>query len=64
MPTLDGPLLRSYIEDAINQDPAILKKTIETQIDTLLIQPLHSASTQTIPLPQLVIIDATNVTIV
>jgi len=49
---------------AINPDPVIFKKNIEIQIDTLLIQPLHSTSTQTIPLPQLVIIDATNVTIV
>ena len=49
---------------AINQDPAIFKKNVETQIDTLLIQPLYSASIQTIPLPKLVIIDATNVTIV
>ena len=51
------PGTRVYIEDAIERDPAIFNKNLQTQINTLLIKPLQSVSTQTIPLPKLIIID-------
>ena len=37
---LTVPHTRTHIEDAIERDPAIFKKNIQTQIDTLLIKPL------------------------
>ena len=49
---------RPYIEDAIQQDPAIFKKNIQTQIDTLLIKPLQlTFSTQVVPFPKLFVLD-------
>ena len=49
--TKDRLITTLAYQRALNQDPAIFKKNIETQIDTLLIQPLDSASTQTIHCP-------------
>jgi hypothetical protein len=54
---LSIPDTRIHVEDAIERDPVIFKKNMETQIDTLLIKPFESASTQTIPSPKLIIID-------
>jgi hypothetical protein len=51
------PGTRTYIEAAIEGDPAIFSKNLQTQIDTLLIKPFQSASTQTPPSPKLIIID-------
>ena len=55
---LSIPNTRAHIEDAIEQDPAIFKKNIRTQIDTLLIKPLQFTSwNQGIPFPKLFIVD-------
>ena len=55
---LSIPSTRAYIEGAIEQDPAIFKKNIQTQIDTLLIKPLQfTSSTQVAPFPKLFIVD-------
>src|SRR5882757_7658152 len=54
---LSIPDTRIYIEDAIERDPVIFKKNMETQIDTLLIKPFQSALTQTITSPKLIVID-------
>jgi nucleoside-triphosphatase THEP1 len=54
---LSIPDTRSHIEDAINRDPAVFKRNIETQIEALLIQPFRSVSTETVPSPKLIIID-------
>jgi NACHT domain len=50
------PDTRAYIEDAIERDPAIFNKNLQTQIDTLFIKPFQFASAQ-IPLAKLIIID-------
>jgi NACHT domain len=52
---LSIPDTRTYIEVAIERDPAIFKKNLETQIDTLLIKPFQSISST--HLPKLIIID-------
>jgi hypothetical protein len=54
---LSIPDTRNHIEHAIERDPVIFSKNMETQIDTLLIKPFQSALTQTIPSAKLVIID-------
>ena len=55
---LSIPNTRAHIEDAIEQDPAIFKKNIRTQIDTLLIKPLQFISwNQDTPFPKLFIVD-------
>jgi NACHT domain len=55
---LSIPDTRTHIEEAIEQDPVIFKKNIQTQIDTLLIKPLQSTlSSQVAPFPKLFIID-------
>ena len=55
---LSVPNTRPHIEHAIEQDPAIFKKNIQTQIDTLLIKPFQSvSSTQISPSQKLIIID-------
>src|SRR5882757_3662734 len=51
------PDTRTLIEDAIERDPAIFHKNLQIQIETLLIKPFQSTSTQTIPSPKLIIID-------
>jgi hypothetical protein len=53
--TVAIPDTRTFIEDAIERDPAIFHKNFRTQIETLLIRPLQSISTQ--PFPKLIIID-------
>ena len=55
---LSVPNTRPHIEHAIEQDPVIFKKNIQTQIDTLLIKPLQLTSwSQVIPFPKLFIVD-------
>ena len=55
---LSIPETRTYIEDAVERDPAIFNKSIRTQIDTLLIEPFHSVlSAQIIPSQKLIIVD-------
>ena len=56
---LSIPNTRPYIEGAIEHDPAIFKKNIQTQIDTLLIKPLQSMSStqEATPFPKLFIVD-------
>ena len=56
---LSIPDTRTLIEDAIERDPAIFYKNIQTQIDTLLIKPFQAAPTQVVqvPFPRLIIID-------
>ena len=56
---LSVPDTRTLIEDAIERDPAIFYKNIQTQIDTLIIRPFQAAPTQVIqvPFPRLIIID-------
>jgi NACHT domain len=51
------PDTRAYIEEAIERDPAIFYKNLQTQIDTLLIKPFQFVSTQITPLPKLIIVD-------
>jgi DNA replication protein DnaC len=54
------PETRTHIEDAIERDPAIFYKNIQTQIETLLVKPFReSASSQITPFPspRLIIID-------
>jgi hypothetical protein len=50
---LSIPNARAQIEGAIEQDPAMFMKNIQTQIDTLLIKPLlqFTSSTQATPFP-------------
>ena len=52
---LSVPDTRTHIEDAIERDPAIFKKNIQTQIDTLIIKPLEYL--QTVPSQKLIIVD-------
>ena len=40
---LSIPATRSYIESAVQIDPAIFDKSLDTQIETLIIQPLENA---------------------
>src|SRR5271168_2557695 len=55
---LSIPDTRTHIEDAIERDPTIFNKCIQTQIDTLLIQPLqYISSAEIVPSPKLIIID-------
>ncbi|KAF8809938.1 hypothetical protein BYT27DRAFT_7187242 [Phlegmacium glaucopus] len=54
---LSIPDTRTQIEDAIERDPAIFKKTIQTQIDTLLIKPFQSVPTHIVASKKLIIID-------
>ena len=55
---LSIPDTRIHIEDAIERDPAIFKKNLQTQIDALLIKPLQSVpSIHTGHFPKLIIID-------
>jgi len=54
---LSIPHTRSHIEDAIERDPAIFKKNLQTQIDTLLIKPFQNAPTQVVAFKKLFIID-------
>ncbi|KAF8809941.1 hypothetical protein BYT27DRAFT_7187250 [Phlegmacium glaucopus] len=54
---LSIPDTRTQIEDAIERDPAIFKKTIQTQIDTLLIKPFQSVPTHIVSCKKLIIID-------
>ena len=49
------PHTRTHIEDAIQQDPVIFKKNIQTQIDTLLIKPLQCIPV--VPTRKLIILD-------
>ena len=49
------PTTRTHIEDAIERDPAIFNKNLQTQIDALLIKPFQSASS--ISSHKLIIID-------
>ena len=51
------PSTRAHIESAIEQDPAIFKKNIQTQIDALLIKPLQLTSSHDISFPKLFIVD-------
>jgi hypothetical protein len=51
------PSTRAHIEDAIERDPAIFHKNLQTQIDTLLVEPFRSAQTQIVPSQKLIIID-------
>src|ERR1700678_3367474 len=41
---LSIPDTRTHIEDAIERDPAVFKKNIQTQVDALLIKPLKFAA--------------------
>ena len=55
---LSIPDTRTHIEDAIERDPAIFTKSIQTQIDTLLFEPLQSiSSAEIVPSQKLIIID-------
>ncbi|KAF8801652.1 hypothetical protein BYT27DRAFT_6785965 [Phlegmacium glaucopus] len=55
---LSIPDTRTHIENAIERDPAIFKKNIQTQLDTLLIKPLQSTLlNQVVPFPKLFVID-------
>ena len=54
---LSIPNTRAHIESAIEQDPAIFKKNIQTQIETLLVKPLQLTLSQVIPIPKLFIVD-------
>jgi hypothetical protein len=54
---LSIPDTRSDIGEAIERDPAIFNKNLETQIDTLLVKPFESAQTKIVPSPKLIIID-------
>jgi hypothetical protein len=55
--TVSIPDTRALVEDAIQRDPAIFNKNLRIQIESLLIKPFQSVSTQTIPCPKLIIID-------
>ena len=56
------PSTRSYIESAVQIDPAIFDRSLQTQIDTLIIQPLENACANVDPAivkhwPRLIIVD-------
>ena len=56
------PVTRSYIESAIQIDPAVFDRSLDTQIETLIIQPLENAYAVVNPAdakqwPRLIIID-------
>ena len=56
------PSTRSYIESAVQIDPAIFDRSLQTQIDTLIIQPLENACADVDPAvvkqwPRLIIVD-------
>ncbi|KAF8801648.1 hypothetical protein BYT27DRAFT_7197867 [Phlegmacium glaucopus] len=55
---LSIPDTRIHIENAIERDPAIFKKNIQIQLDTLLIKPLQfTLSNQAVPFPKLFVVD-------
>jgi NACHT domain len=56
------PTTRSYIESAVQTDPAIFDRSLDTQIEALIIRPLENACTDSNPVdakqwPRLIIID-------
>jgi hypothetical protein len=53
---LSIPETLTHMRDAIERDPAIFYKNIQTQIDALLIMPLQAAQIHN-PIPKLIIID-------
>lgn len=55
---LSIPETRAHIENAIERDPAIFKKKIQTQINSLFIKPLQAASSNEVDsFPKLIVID-------
>ena len=60
--TISIPATRSYIESAVQIDPAIFDKSLDTQMETLIIRPLVGAHAHVDPVdakqwPKLIIID-------
>ncbi|KAF8809772.1 hypothetical protein BYT27DRAFT_7187645 [Phlegmacium glaucopus] len=59
---LSIPATRTYIETAVQSDPAVFDKSLDTQIETLIIQPLENACAVVDPTvmkkwPRLMVID-------
>ncbi|KAF8803646.1 hypothetical protein BYT27DRAFT_7109348, partial [Phlegmacium glaucopus] len=60
--TLSIPATRTYVEAAVQSDPAVFDRSLETQIETLIVQPLKNACAVVDPAvmkkwPRLIVID-------